>query len=133
MKFRSVSHLKSSKNEVNSRVNLSSIRFLNSDKIKFSDYDLEQIFDENKYYDINKNIKKCMSNNFKNNNKSKITLKNNENKGIKKNLTYEKRKIIPVGKTNYKNDKKSNLELFNNLFTSKDNNDKNNNNICSII
>ena len=132
LKLRSVPHTKSSKNKIGSRVNFSSIKFLNSNKRKFTDNYLEQIFDGNKYYNINQNIKKCMSNNLKNHYKNLITLKNNENNNIKKNLTYEEGKIISGSSINYKYDKKNNREFFNNLFMSNDNNNKNNNN-CSII
>ena len=131
LKFRSVPHMKSSKNKVNSRVNFSSLRFFNSNKRKINDYYLQQIFDENKYYNINQNIKKCMSNNLKNYYKNLITLKNNENNSIKKNLTYEEGEIISGSNINYKYNKKNNREFFNNLFMSDDENNKNNNN-CLI-
>ena len=133
LNFLSVSPMKSSKNEIDNKLNLSSIRFLNPNKRKFTDYEVEQILDENKYPNFNKNLKKCMTNNLRNYNKNLMTLKSNENNDNQNHLTYGKGRIFSGSNTYNKNDKKSNSELLNNLFISKDDDNKNTRNICSII
>ena len=134
LNYLSVTPMKSSKNEKNNKLNLSSLRILNPNKRKFSDYELEQILDEdeNNFSKINLNLRKSMSTNIKKFNKNLIILKNNKNKD-KKHLTYENKKIISGNNIDCKNNKKNKNEFNNNFFMNKDSNSLITSNVCSII